>query len=225
MALQIHPFRLPLPFRMGYVNGYLLVNGESFFLIDTGGPNNRDAIRQALAEAGCQPGSLKMILLTHGDFDHIGNAAYLRQEYGCRIAMHAADAPMGRDGDMFANRKPPNRIIRGLLPLFTGFKQTDRFTPDIALDDGTDLSVYGLAASVVSIPGHSRGSIGILTAEGDFFCGDLLENTSGPRLTSLMDDIPAGDASLRLLQTLPINKLYPGHGAPFLFQEVPFSGK
>lgn len=33
------------------------------------------------------PGTLKLVLLTHGDFDHIGNAAYFRFAFGARIAI------------------------------------------------------------------------------------------------------------------------------------------
>ncbi|NUQ04870.1 MAG: MBL fold metallo-hydrolase [Anaerolineae bacterium] len=32
-----------------------------------------------------------MILLTHGDFDHCGNAAHLRRKYQTRVAMHLDD--------------------------------------------------------------------------------------------------------------------------------------
>ncbi len=44
---------------------------------------------------------LKLIVLTHGDFDHTGNAVYLRQRLGAPIAIHAGDAGMPERGDMF----------------------------------------------------------------------------------------------------------------------------
>ena len=40
---------------------------------------------------------------------------------------------------------------------------------DLYVEDGYDLSAHGLAAQVVHIPGHSSGSIGVLTAAGDLF--------------------------------------------------------
>jgi glyoxylase-like metal-dependent hydrolase (beta-lactamase superfamily II) len=45
------------------------------------------------------------------------------------------------------------------------------------IGDGTNLSEYGLDAKVLSIPGHSRDSIGFLATGGDLFYGDLLDNT------------------------------------------------
>ena len=83
------------------------------------------------------------------------------------------------------------------------------------LDEGYDLSEYGFDARVVCIPGHSKGSIGILTANDDLLCGDLFENTDKPVLNSLMDSLAAANASLEKLANLEINTVFPGHGEPF----------
>ncbi len=40
-----------------------------YILIDTGGSNKRTDLEKELASAGCKPGYLKLIVLTHGDFD------------------------------------------------------------------------------------------------------------------------------------------------------------
>ena len=215
MPPEITRLTFPLPFRMGHVNCYLIRSTSGYALVDTGARNARRRVAEALERAGCTPASLIVILLTHGDFDHIGNAAFLRSAFRAPIAMHTDDSGMAERGDMFVNRKPPGWAVRILLPLFTGFGQAERFTPDILLADGQDLSELGFEASVLSLPGHSMGSIGILTAGGNLFCGDLLENTSGPRLNSLMDDAEAANASVARLRTLSAMTVYPGHGEPF----------
>jgi hydroxyacylglutathione hydrolase len=218
MHTQPTTIRLPLPFRMGSVNCYLIQTGAGYVLIDTGGSNNRKELLGELESAGCRPGLLQLILLTHGDFDHTGNAAYLRSTWGGRIAMHADDAGMAERGDMFVNRKKPNFLIRGLIPFFSSFGKAERFTPDLLIGEGDDLSAYGIDASVLSIPGHSKGSIGILTAGGELFCGDLLVNTEKPERSSLTDDIDAAEASIARLSTMRIGIVYPGHGRPFPMQ-------
>jgi hydroxyacylglutathione hydrolase len=215
MINEIKTISLAMPFGMGRVNCYLVDAGAGFILIDTGGSSSRKALLQELEGAACKPGLLPLILLTHGDFDHTGNAAYLRQAFGATIAMHPDDAGMGERGDMFVNRKKPNAILRALLPPFTGFGKAERFTPDRLVADGESLAASGFEASLLSLPGHSQGSIGILTAAGDLFCGDLFENTKGPKLNSLMDDPPAAQASLQKLRSLEVGLVYPGHGAPF----------
>jgi len=211
---------LPLRMRMGNVNCFLIASPKGHILIDTGSANSRNRLSMELKSAGCKSGSLELILLTHGDFDHTGNAAYLRSTFRTMVAMHPDDAGMVERGDMFANRKKPNFLITAMIPLFTGFRKSDRFTPDILLEDGYDLSQYGLKAKVTSLPGHSRGSIGILTEAGEIFCGDLFENTKQPVLNSLIDDPEAAHASVERLRTLGIKWVYPGHGQPFAWEQL-----
>jgi len=59
-----------LPFGTGVVNAYLRASDHGFILIDTGSANQREELTQALEGARCGPGSLKLIVLTHGDLDH-----------------------------------------------------------------------------------------------------------------------------------------------------------
>ncbi len=212
---RIRTIALPLPLRLGTVNCYLLETDTGFVLVDTGSSNRRAELESELAHGGCKPGNLQLIVLTHGDFDHTGNAAYLRKAFGTKIAMHRGDAGMAEHGDMFANRSSGNAILRLLAPLLFRFPKANRFKPDVHLQDGDDLSEYGLQARVLSIPGHSAGSIGILTAEGDLFCGDLLENAGKPATNPIMDDPAACVSSLEKLRDLEIHTVYPGHGQPF----------
>jgi hydroxyacylglutathione hydrolase len=212
---KINIITLPMPFRMGWVNSYLIETASGCLLIDTGGSSAREELLGKLENLGCSSRNLKLILLTHGDFDHIGNAAYLRSAFGSRIAMHRGDSGMAEQGDMFVNRKKPNILIKVLLPLFSGFGKSDRFTPDIHVSDGDDLSDYGLDAKIILLPGHSKGSIGIVTAQGELFCGDLFENTKVPALNALMDDRAAARVSIEALKQLNIKSVFPGHGPPF----------
>jgi len=226
MLQEIKTIRLPLPYHLGSVNCYLIATDIGYILIDTGGSNKRTDLEKELESAGCRPGNLKLIVITHGDFDHTGNAAYLRKKFGTRIAMHENDSGMLEHGNMFWNRKKGNFLIfliRKIAPILIRFGKSDRCKPDLTFDDGYDLSEYGFDAKVLSIPGHSRGSIGILTAGGDpsagsgqaLFCGDLLDNTDKPVLNSIMDDSAAANASVEKLKSLKINTVYPGHGKPF----------
>lgn len=216
---EIMTIGLNLPLRMGVVNAYLVSTGAGFILIDTGSANGREELATALKEAGCEPGSLKLIILTHGDFDHTGNCAYLRDKFGAPVAMHHDDAGMLERGDMFWNRESGNAAFRVLAPILFRFPKAARLTPDLWLEDGQGLLKYGLDATVTHLPGHSKGSIGILTADGDLFCGDLLENTKGPALGSIMDDPAAANASVEKLKALKIGTAYPGHGQSFRLAE------
>jgi hydroxyacylglutathione hydrolase len=218
MSLEIKTITVTLPYHLGNVNSYLIKTDRAYILIDTGSSNQRNRIEQELRSSGCELGDLKLIILTHGDFDHTGNAAYLRQKFGTKLAMQPADFGMIEQGDMFWNRRKSNRGLRTLAPLLFKFSKSNRTTPDISIDEEFDLSEYDWAAKVISIPGHSTGSIGILTADGDLFCGDLFENIKQPKLNSIMDDLAAAQASVEKLKGLKINTVYPGHGTPFLME-------
>jgi glyoxylase-like metal-dependent hydrolase (beta-lactamase superfamily II) len=77
------------------VNCYLIKTKYEFILVDSGFSNQRSkiesALNSALNSAGVQHGNLRLILLTHGDFDHAGNCAYLHDKYQSKIAMHKDD--------------------------------------------------------------------------------------------------------------------------------------
>ncbi|MDR3578038.1 MAG: MBL fold metallo-hydrolase [Anaerolineaceae bacterium] len=199
------------------VNCYLVQSGGGFFLIDTGWAKKQDDLVRDLEIAGCSPENLKLIILTHGDFDHSGNGAYLRQKYGAKIGMHTGDLENVESGDLFANKKinPVTKVIAKTLFSVTGLAVFTTFTPDLFLKDGQDLSMYGWEAAVIHLPGHSTGSIGILSSNGDLFCGDLLVNTKKPALNTLGDNFTEMKTSLEKLKSLPIKTVYPGHGSPF----------
>jgi hydroxyacylglutathione hydrolase len=206
------------------VNCYLLPAGDGFVLIDTGLATKRDALESALAGAGCTPGRLRLVVLTHGDVDHAGNAAYLRTKYGAPIAMHAGDKGMVERGDTRWNRKakPDFVTVTGRFIVVAGtlmerFRRSgsfEVFEPDLLVEDGFDLGEYGLDARVLHLPGHSKGSIGVLTADGALFCGDLLYNWR--RLsTPIVYDLADQTASLEKLRDARVATIYPGHGKPF----------
>lgn len=200
------------------MNCYLIETDVGFVLIDTGGSNKRADVEKELEKAGCRPGNLQLVVLTHGDFDHTGNGAFLREKFGAKIAMHHDDSGMVERGDMLSNRESGGVLLRMLAPLLFGFSKSDRFVPDLYVDEGYDLSDYGWEATVLSIPGHSRGSVGLLTASGELFCGDLFTNIDRPALNSLMDDLGAAKASVDKLRSLEIGTVYPGHGQPFAME-------
>lgn len=202
------------------MNTYLLKTGAGCFLIDAGIAKKRAQLEKELQEAGCRPGDLRLIIITHGHLDHVGNTAYLRDRYGAKVAMHRGDYGMVESGDMFVEARGGVMIgLVGFLMKILGLSDYEKFTPDTYLEDGQDLSALGLDATILYVPGHSRGSIGVLTADGDLFCGDLLVNTDKPAKNTLIDDSAELDASVERLRTLEIKTVYPGHGKPFQMEQ------
>jgi hydroxyacylglutathione hydrolase len=222
MKQSISTIKVRMPLNVFDVNCYLIKSPNGFLLIDTAFSNYRSYLEKELAKAGCQPGDLKLIIITHSDIDHVGNAAYLRKKYAAPIAIHRLESATIENGDESQRRKKPsalvkffNQVIVKTLLFLTRFGKYARFRADILIDDAFDLSQYGFDAKVVHIPGHSRGSIGVLTGNGDLFCGDILWNMRKPGAHGIIDDKQALTDSLMKMKALQVNMIYPGHGQPF----------
>jgi glyoxylase-like metal-dependent hydrolase (beta-lactamase superfamily II) len=204
---------------IGSVNGYLIkTNDGGFILIDTGWSAERALLEKQLEHAGCHPGNLNLIILTHGDSDHAGNAAYLRKKYGAKIAMHRIESGIVQKGDLRSTKINLTFSKRIILSFFR-LGKSDQFKPDIYLEEGDDLTEYGLAARILHLPGHSKGSIGILTSNDDLFCGDFFRNKFRPSIGTI-DDPSDYESSFEKLKKIKINLLYPGHGRPFRMNEI-----
>jgi hydroxyacylglutathione hydrolase len=213
--------------RLYEVNCYLVRGEAGFVLVDTGLATRRAELLRALEEAGCRPGTLRLVLLTHGDADHAGNAAYLRRAYGAPIAAHPAEWAAVERGNMRLSRGRMTfvqRIVAGILFRVAGLRRRDRFRPDLDAGEGDDLAAHGLNARVLHLPGHSQGSIGVLTGDGNLFCGDLLTSLGRPAPNTLVDDPADLAASVARLRGLGIRTIRPGHGRPFRLDEVVTAG-
>ena len=179
-------------------NCYLVKTNSGYILIDTNFPFQRNKLEEALAKEGCKPGNLKLIIITHGDIDHTGNCAYLREKYAVGIAMHEGDIAMCmKDGITRDRGKMPKDfpmplmilwLLRGFLRFAIGQmlwrKPFDRFKPDLLMEEGHSLVEYGFDAKILYTPGHSKGSISVLTEDRDLICGDMFSNVWGRILKS-----------------------------------------
>jgi len=204
--------------KLGIVNCYLIHSDDSFVLIDTGYAHQRELLEKELIKLGCTPGYLKLIILTHGDADHVGNAAYLREVYKVKIGIHKDDSSMIETGDDGSSRKTKPDHLSLLFKVIRKLGVLDKqnrimtFKADLYLEEGQSLTEFGCEATVLNLPGHSKGSIGVLTKEGDLFCGDLIYNLPG---FGFIDDAIEHKKSIESIKKLPLRLIYPGHGKAF----------
>ena len=126
----------------------------------------------------------------------------------------------------------PERITRGLgnrLFMLVGklFMKLSRaqtgaspFSPDILLEDGQSLAEYGLDARVLHMPGHTAGSIVILTADGQLLAGDIFTNNTRPGTAMFIQDEAALRQSMERFRDMQATTIYPGHGKPFPYEKI-----
>lgn len=203
------------------VKAYLLETEVGYVLVDTGYGFAWHRLLQALEHAGCVPGTLRLIVITHGDADHTGNIVRLSERYAAPVAIHPADLSRMQGGRM-PKRTSPTVAGRAVLRLFSLLgrlrppRQTaERFDPDVLLEDGMRLEEYGLAAEVLHVPGHTPGSVAILSDDGLLFSGDTIYES--PRALLLIENVEDHRRSLARLRGLAprVTMVYPGHGKPF----------
>lgn len=217
------------------VNCYLCRTENGFILFDTGGhiimdkefTNRREALEKALQEAGCTTENLNLVILTHGDVDHVCNAAYLQEKYHAKIAIHPGDLKLVRNPDiedLMASFQYRSVVFKLIFKCLQGkirkiamktINAYQAFTPDILIDENFNLEEYGFYGDIIFLPGHTNGSIGILSKEGDLIAGDVLSNVKKPDAAMNALDFSTLYSSIDCLKKYNIKHVYPGHGEPF----------
>jgi glyoxylase-like metal-dependent hydrolase (beta-lactamase superfamily II) len=198
-------------------NCYLLTGDAGVVIVDPGPPGGGEKVVNELTRAGVQPGDVRLILVTHGHLDHYGAAAQVKGWCGAPVAAHVGEDDYTRDR---RNAIPPAQTLRGSLlrSFYLLLSPLAHFAPldaDVLLGDGDDLSPYGLDAALITLPGHSPGSLGVHTADGDVLAGDLLVNYTAPSQPIYLSDRQAWQRSTRRVQELVARMVYVGHGEPF----------
>ncbi len=161
--------------------------------IDTATPS----LRWIVDELAARGWTLKLIVSTHGHWDHIGDNAAVAEHTQAGIAVHPLDRARLTDPQ----------------PLWAPF-EIPPSVPAVELAEGGQIRFGGIRLDVLHTPGHTEGSVCLMAIDDNvLFSGDTLFAGAWGRV-----DLPGGDAdqmveSLGRLASLddPLRVL-PGHG-------------
>jgi glyoxylase-like metal-dependent hydrolase (beta-lactamase superfamily II) len=214
--------------QMGPMNvmAYALL-GERVVVVDTGVGGQTERILAALAEKGRSVSDVSLILLTHGHGDHSGSAAALKAATGAPIAIGAGDEAKcvaGVDSELGA-RDTAGRVMLAAIRSRQKLGATAGPEADIVFAEQTSLAPYGIDAVVVPMPGHTRGSLAVFTADGDALVGDLLggggRSRGLPSRGVFVCDEDAMSTSIRAVVARRPRLTYAGHDAqPFTLAQL-----
>lgn len=213
--------------REPYVDPYLQANlflvrgGERDLLVDSG--LGLAPLRTQLADLFERPVT---VVATHRHFDHTGGLHEFDD-----IVVHRLDADAIAAAEGFASLRiedyPPEELSGYEAPesMLTavpreGFEIADYgvepATPTRVVDEGDVVDLGDRRFTVLHLPGHTPGELGLWEAEtGSLFSGDCVYE-SGLLLDELPEsDIPAYVASMRRLREVPVRIVHGGHDDSF----------
>lgn len=210
---QILPYLHMLRFEVG--QAYLWADPGELTLIDCGTAGAAPGIATAINRLGYERRDLRRLVLTHFHDDHIGNAAELASWGGVEVMAHRADAPVIRGQ---APAQAPN-LQQWEIPLYESTVPKVPPAPparvDRELEDGDTIG-FGGGASVVSVPGHTHGSIAVhLPVHRLLFTGDAVAGQEGRVVLGLFNaDRDRALLSMRRLAEFDTDTACFGHGDP-----------
>ena len=148
-------------------------------------------------ELAARDWTLKLIVSTHGHWDHIGDNAAVADHTGAVIAAHPAD------GERLTNPEP----------LYAPF-DIPPSVPAVDLAEGGVVRFGEIRLRVLHTPGHTEGSVCLVSDDESFlFSGDTLFAAGWGRV-----DLPGGDADAMVQSLIRLAGLedhigvFPGHG-------------
>ncbi|MCF7927759.1 MAG: MBL fold metallo-hydrolase [Spirochaetales bacterium] len=206
----------------GKASMYLYGSPSGYLLVDAGLKKSIKDITSVLSRLNAKPGDIKLIVITHGHSDHTGSLAEIKRLSGAPVMVHAHEAASLEAGfkDMPKGTGPLWRIMIGLASLAPKAGSFPPVKPDVVIQEDTDLAPYGFNGRAVFLPGHTAGSLGIITEDGALFCGDTLFHLIRRRYyPPFADDSEALQESWKRLLDEDIRTAYPGHGDPIDWED------
>lgn len=194
-----------------------VVFGEHPLLVDAGSPGEMAALERGVRALGVSLADVKCAVITHGHADHAANAQALRRR-GITVIAGAGDHERMAKG-LHGPHHPTGftaRILAWFLPA-----HYEGFIADVEVPVGGryDLAPCGIAGEVLSMPGHTPGSLVVLVANGtialvgDEFRGGLAYPEM-PVEHFYQDDLAADHAAIKALLARGVVWFVLGHGGP-----------
>jgi len=174
-------------------NTYVLISDNESLIIDSGG--DMTEVINFLKSRNIIP---NLFIATHGHFDHILGINQLKYEFpSLRFLINKKDLELVRNAESLAK--------------YFGIRISPIILPDCYVKEGDKIKIGEEELVIIETPGHTMGSICILSNNAIFTGDTLFSGTVGR--TDLGGSLELLKNSLKRLKTLPDElTVYPGHG-------------
>jgi glyoxylase-like metal-dependent hydrolase (beta-lactamase superfamily II) len=207
------------------VNNYLLHTPKGWLAIDTGYPGSFKRFIDKLSSYSIDISEIKYIFLTHAHDDHAGFLGELLNATDAKLIVHPDSVQRLLIGQ--------NKRIGGCSSIIAKiFVESMRFVgkgkhvfPALNVSrraliwDGTTQLLFDqdIPLQIIALPGHTSDSIGLLSEEGELFCGDAAMNgfPSINRTIIWIENLHDYCVSWETMIQSNAKYIYPSHGKPF----------
>ena len=125
---------------------YLITTAQGNILINTGLAASAEQIKNNIEKLGFKFIDIKILLITHAHFDHVGAVAEIKKKTGAKLMVNAADAQVMSDGGQ------SDYEVGGKGATF------NPVAPDRLLKDGDTVRLGDAQFIMLHHPGHTKGS-------------------------------------------------------------------
>jgi glyoxylase-like metal-dependent hydrolase (beta-lactamase superfamily II) len=211
-------------------NWYIIEDGDSVTVLDTGFPGHYRLFKEGLRSMGRSVADVEAILITHAHADHTGFGPRLAKETGAPIFLHGADTALAARplylpwGGLLSRAWRPYTASMLAHAVVNGLLRLPRIKSAQPIHDGEQLDIPG-RPTIIHVPGHTPGDVVVhLPDRGVLFSGDALVTRdlysgrdTAPQVTapSLSKDFGDAVSHLDRLTELGTVRLLPGHGRPW----------
>jgi hydroxyacylglutathione hydrolase len=163
-----------IPIKLGMTNCFLIRGGEDYVMVDAGPLNALKKFRQKLEQLRIDPAKIKLILITHMHFDHMGSLPGISELTGAKSAMHMLDKELAEKGIIImpGGIGPWGKFLTAFLwtikPMIN--KAIGPVPVDQSLDDSPfSLEDYQIDGKIVHTPGHTARPMSLVLESGEAF--------------------------------------------------------
>jgi len=232
--IEIHRIEFDVEWPPGHVACYL-IDGPEPILVDAGAPDRTDALQSALSDHGYSPADIEHVLITHPHVDHIGEVLTVLEAGDPTVyAPSGSRERLRQDSDGLRTRVRRNCLAAGVSEERTeaaskravrSLERNAELLPpdrvDVWMEPNRTETICGLEIDPIFLPGHQADHFSYrieYDADRALFAGDMGIQPFRPILIhdglddGYRDAFDAFYTSIERMETLDIDRVYPGHG-------------
>ena len=128
---------------------HLIDTGEGLILLDAGFPQTIHMLTDSIYTLGFNPRDIKMIIHTHGHYDHYGASSEYKNLYGCKLLISRTDGEIMERNDRVGSADWADIVCPMMYK-----PEFDRY-----IEDGETITLGNTSILCLPVPGHTAGTM------------------------------------------------------------------